>query len=584
MAKKFQYSFGAFLRDLHRFIHPYRWQFWPAVGLRLTSDIAKLYSVWALSQIVNQLVLPEPNISLITTYLVLWPVVTTFEAIAHAGSKNIGNFIAEKAGIDAFFATLSHIYTLDLDWQEKENSGNKLKRANRGRDGINRVIRHFFNVMIESSVNTIGIVLIFLNLDLTISMSFIFYIITFYGIGTWLTLRASKQEYQVNKIDENVEGLSFESINNIRTIKSLSIEKRITNSVITVTNQLKQAIQKRVWLFQSRNGILIWYYYLFEVGLISFIVWGIINGRYEVSMLILFHGYLQRVVESSWEMAETTQQVIVGKIWVGRMMQILNTEPIIEHPELKQKEYPTNWQKLSIKNVHFDYEGQPALTDISLEIKRGEKIGIVGLSGAGKSTLFKLLMDLHEDYQGDISLDDVSLKNIWRRNYINHVAVVLQDTELFNTSLKNNIELAKTSQTKMPLEQAISIAYLDELVERLPKGLDTVVGEKGVKLSGGERQRVGIARALYRQPDILLMDEATSHLDVHSEKKIQQALHTFFEQVTAIVIAHRLSTIKEMDRIVVLQNGTIKEQGTFETLSKKKNGIFAKMWREQKLS
>jgi subfamily B ATP-binding cassette protein MsbA len=156
-------------------------------------------------------------------------------------------------------------------------------------------------------------------------------------------------------------------------------------------------------------------------------------------------------------------------------------------------------------------------------------------------------------------------------------------------SLKENIEIAAANSATNPLQDqpellraVIHMAHLTEVVARLPNGLDTVIGEKGIKLSGGQRQRLGIARALYRQPDILLMDEATSHLDVHSEKEIQKALEECLQNFTTIVIAHRLSTIKAMDKIIVLEHGAVAEEGTFEELLQKQ-GSFARMWREQKL-
>ena len=211
-------------------------------------------------------------------------------------------------------------------------------------------------------------------------------------------------------------------------------------------------------------------------------------------------------------------------------------------------------------------------------------MGIIGLSGAGKSTLFKLLLKQYENYTGDILLDDKPVKNITKESYLNLTAVVPQETELFNLPLKENITLAKPGQKKANekvLKKALKVAHIDSFLHKLKDGIKTLVGEKGVKLSGGEKQRVGIARAVYREPQILFLDEATSHLDVESERNIQDALHSFFKEVTAVVIAHRLSTIKEMDRIVVLEKGKILEEGPFDVLMKKK-GRFYELWQQQR--
>jgi ABC-type multidrug transport system fused ATPase/permease subunit len=192
---------------------------------------------------------------------------------------------------------------------------------------------------------------------------------------------------------------------------------------------------------------------------------------------------------------------------------------------------------------------------------------------------------LYHDYEGEIKIGEVDLKQINRSSYIDNLAVVLQDTELFDASLEENINIAGIDGvdiSEKEMEKIYGTAYLTDLLIKLPEGKNTIVGEKGIKLSGGERQRVGIARALYRKPDILLLDEATSHLDADSEKKIQASLSEFFNDVTAIVIAHRLSTLKEMDRIIVLHEGGIVEEGTFEELLNK-GGHFTKLWKMQRI-
>ena len=223
------------------------------------------------------------------------------------------------------------------------------------------------------------------------------------------------------------------------------------------------------------------------------------------------------------------------------------------------------------------------MNDISFEIKRGEKIGVVGLSGAGKSTLFKLLLKEYEDYKGLIKFDGLNLREVSPKDYYAHTAVVLQETEVFNFSLKDNVTIGREKYTKSSFDKALEISHVQDFLHKLPQGVDTLIGEKGVKLSGGEKQRLGIARAVYKEPELLLLDEATSHLDIESEKSIQDSLHQFFESVTAIVIAHRLTTIKEMDRIIVIEGGKLVEQGSFSKLMKTPGGRFRELWKKQKI-
>ena len=193
-------------------------------------------------------------------------------------------------------------------------------------------------------------------------------------------------------------------------------------------------------------------------------------------------------------------------------------------------------------------------------------------------------MKERENYEGEILIDNVPLKSISKSDYFRHTAVVMQDTEVFNFPLRSNVTISnyERENDEKLLDKALSVAHVLEFAEKLPQGIDTLIGEKGVKLSGGEKQRVGVARAIFKDPELLLLDEATSHLDVESEEKIQDSLHKFFKSVTAIVIAHRLTTIKEMDKILVIEGGKVIEQGTFTKLHRAK-GRFHELWEKQRL-
>jgi ABC-type multidrug transport system fused ATPase/permease subunit len=314
---------------------------------------------------------------------------------------------------------------------------------------------------------------------------------------------------------------------------------------------------------------------------VLFTTLNVLNGNFKVGVIALVLLYFNKIEEASSELAETAHEFILAKISLMRMEEILQEMPAVELSGSQQ--FNSQWKKLVLKNVHFRYQGREVLKDISLTITRGEKIGIVGISGAGKSTLFKLLLKLYDNYEGTICYDDLALRDIKRNSYLNYITVVPQETELFNLSLKDNIAITGKEETidEKRLNRAVSISHVKDFLNKLDNGLDTMIGEKGVRLSGGERQRVGIARALYRKPDILLLDEATSHLDSISERTIQDALHEFLKDVTAIIIAHRLSTLKEVDKILVIKQGRVNEQGTFDELLEKQ-GEFWKLWQKQK--
>jgi ABC-type multidrug transport system fused ATPase/permease subunit len=214
---------------------------------------------------------------------------------------------------------------------------------------------------------------------------------------------------------------------------------------------------------------------------------------------------------------------------------------------------------LSLKKKEF-----LVLRTSNFTINKFEKIGIVGHSGSGKSTLAKILLGLYELEDGKFKIDDVNFYDIKHSEITHNIAIVLQDSEMFNLSLKENITLLKENDELLRL--AIKVAQLEELITKLPEGMHTLIGEKGYRLSGGERQRIGIARAIFKNPQLLVLDEATSSLDSKTEELIQEGLEKELQKKTMIIIAHRLSTLKHVDRIYVFDNGRIAEEGKYDEL------------------
>lgn len=573
------------IRDLYRFVKPYQLRYALATVIRLTGDLMWLYPAYALAQI----------ITFLSHYSVGQPLDTLWWHIGTAGlaytgniicrqvAKYIGYQIAEQSALDAQLQTLKHLFRLDLAWHEKENSGNKLKRMQKGSEGIDQILRMWVTNFIEIGVNFVGITLILAQFDRLIALAFICYILLYYVISLLFTKRASLMAHRVNVGHEDLHGLTFEAVNNIRSVKVLgmgsSLVQRVNEQIIAISKN----VRKRIFWFQGRYLVLDIYRVLFFIGMVSFIAWSIVNGHHEVGFLFLFIDYFDKIAENIDELAMGTLDFIVAKFGVSRMRDILE-EPVRIDTEKGKQDFPKQWNAITVENLSFSYDkGKPVLQDISFTIKKGEKIGIVGISGAGKSTLFKLLLKEHEHYDGMVKIGSVPLTDIRRSDFFGHAAVVLQDTEVFSFSLRDNITLGNPSEAdeNALLEETIKTAHVHDFLQKLPEGMNTLIGEKGIKLSGGEKQRVGIARAIFKQPDILFLDEATSHLDMESEEKIQDSLHQFFQEVTAIVIAHRLSTIKEMDRIIVFEDGRIIEQGSFEELHEQ-HGRFRELWEKQK--
>jgi subfamily B ATP-binding cassette protein MsbA len=236
--------------------------------------------------------------------------------------------------------------------------------------------------------------------------------------------------------------------------------------------------------------------------------------------------------------------------------------------EKGQLELPRIAQSVTFDDVTFHYESQsvPALNDINLTIRAGEMVALVGSSGSGKTTLVNMIPRFYEPTAGRILIDGIDIQSYTLRSLRSQIGMVSQDVVLFDDSIRNNIAFGREDATDEDIVHAARLAYAHEFVERLPEGYQTVVGEKGVKLSGGERQRLAIARAILRDPPLLILDEATSALDTESERVVQLALANLMKNRTTVVIAHRLSTIQQADRIMVLARGSIVEEGTHDEL------------------
>ena len=299
----------------------------------------------------------------------------------------------------------------------------------------------------------------------------------------------------------------------------------------------------------------------------------LIEGSMKPSAFIPFLGFAYNIITPAKSISKASFTIKKGNAAAERILQILDTEDPLKDKEgaVDKEEFNS---EISFNNISFKYDEEYVLKDFSLTVPKGKSVALVGQSGSGKSTLANLVTRFYDVNQGSITIDGVDVKDIKKKSLLGLMGIVTQDSILFNDTVANNIKLGMPDATPEEVEKASRIANAHEFVKDLPEQYETNIGDGGGKLSGGQKQRLSIARAVLKNPPIMILDEATSALDTESEQLVQQALEKMMQNRTSLVIAHRLSTIQSADNIVVLRKGQIVEQGKHEELMQKKGDYF----------
>jgi subfamily B ATP-binding cassette protein MsbA len=299
------------------------------------------------------------------------------------------------------------------------------------------------------------------------------------------------------------------------------------------------------------------------------------QGEFTAEKFIAYVLFFYQIIPPSKSLSRASYKIQQGNASSERVLELLDAEnPIVNHPQAQSLAEFSD--AIEFKNVSFSYQEKPILKEINLRVKKGQTVAIVGQSGGGKTTLTNLVPRFYDINSGELTIDGVDIKKIKLFDLRSQLGIVTQETLLFNETVAYNIALGRPEATREEVIAAARIANAHDFIETLPQGYETNIGDAGGKLSGGQKQRLSIARAVLKNPPILILDEATSALDTESEKLVQDALFRLMENRTSLVIAHRLSTIQHADEILVINEGEIAEQGSHQGLMAKK-GIYHKL-------
>lgn len=406
------------------------------------------------------------------------------------------------------------------------------------------------------------------------------------GLLVWRSILGASRRgpirHQRKILTAQLNGTIADILGNQQLVRYFATHKRESEAILSARHDIEMIAQKEIAVLereaQMRQSVL----FTFQIITMATCIWLFTNDMVSIAALIFAVTYLSRLTSSLFDISPIIRNVEQAFLDAANITDILHESPeVVDKPNANILH--VNGGAVEYKNIHFSYQDDKndnVISDLSLHIRAGERIGLAGHSGGGKTTLTKLLLRFADVTQGSVEIDGQNIVDVTQKSLRESIAYVPQEAYLFHRSLRENIAYGRPNSTDAEIMAAVKRANAQEFIDKLPGGLDTIVGERGVKLSGGQRQRIAIARAILKDAPILVLDEATSALDSESEKLIQDALEKLMKGRTSIVIAHRLSTIAKLDRIIVLDHGRIAEIGTHTQLIKQ-NGVYAKLWSHQ---
>lgn len=563
-------------KRLLSYLKPYKKLLILSVFFMILVSLSNLVVPWIIKDVIDQ-VLENKDLGML--YIIIVVILATFfiRALTTFGHRYLMGYIGQAVIMDIRNALYHHLQRLSIAYYDRRRTGDIMSNLTNDISALQTAIVTDFITLVQESAIFIGSFgsMIYLQWKLTvlclIIVPLVSYVIKFFG----KKLHNSGKDVQETLAD--VTSMLQETIQGVRIVRSFNrgayeekrfrkINKLSFTAAVRAIRQQSQMTPFVEFLAAIAVCTIIWY------GGVS-----VIDGVMSTGELIAFLIYAINLANPTRRVAESVGNIQKSLAAADRVFSILDEQPEIQNRK-DAKGIEVKVGRVEARHVSFSYEmGNPVLTDLNFVAEPGQTIALVGPSGSGKTTIANLLPRFYDVTGGGIYIDGVDIRDSTISSLREHIGLVPQDTLLFNTTIKENILYGRLDATDKEVWEAVKAANAEKFIRGLPNGIETKVGDRGLVLSGGQRQRIAIARAILKDPAILILDEATSALDTESEQIVQDALEKLMVGRTSFVIAHRLSTVKNADQIFVLNNGHIEESGTHDELMRE-GGLYYELY------